>query len=100
VAAALNQLVKWIKVVDTNRGGRKPEEIHIVPERVLLPDGSPGLHLKLETLEWWIPVREDVLYAARPGRFLCMITGSGLAAYASAYYPLCVQLYETIETPP
>jgi hypothetical protein len=95
----LNQLMKWVKAVDINAGGKKEEDLNITPERIVLPDGNPGLHLTLEAREWWIPVREDVLYAVRPGRFLCMINCSGLAAYASLYQPLSIQLYQTIETP-
>ena len=97
-ATALDQLVKWVKAV-TNAKGKKEGEISVVPERITLPDGNPGLHLKLKAWEWWIPVEEDVLYGVRPGRFLCMINCSGLAAYSSLYKPLCLRLYATIQTP-
>jgi len=98
--AVFNQLVDWMKIMNAQGAGKKTEEMSVTPERVTLADGNFGLHLKLETKEWWIPVREDVLYAAQPGRFLCMIACSGLAGTVAAYYPLSVKLYESIRITP
>ncbi len=99
VSGTLNQLVKWIKTIDIEKKGGKSLGLSIIPEHITFANGNPGLYLRLETQRWWIPVREDVLYAAQPGRFLCMITASGLAAYVPHYRPLLVKLYESIETP-
>jgi len=94
---AFKGLMRWMKVVISQKQEKDAGDLKISPERVTLSNGTTGLYVKIEGNRGWIPLREDVLCAAKPGRFLCMIAGSGLAAYVEAYHPLFEKLYESIE---